>query len=157
MNLTAFPVKKWEPGRYKDPYMREDLMDFGVIIDTLETSVNWDNLHEVHEKCRNFVKNRPETICMAHSSHFYMQGTNLYFIFIIKETDLKNYLVFQEGLIDMIEKSGGSLSHHHGVGRMIGRLMPKHLGKNQINVLKALKNHFDPNNIMNPGKQLGIF
>jgi len=157
MNLTAFPVKKWEPGRYKDPYMREDLMDFGVIIDTLETSVNWDNLHEVHEKCRNFVKNRPETICMAHSSHFYMQGTNLYFIFIIKETDLKNYLVFQEGLIDMIEKSGGSLSHHHGVGRMIGRLMPKHLGKNQINVLKALKIHFDPNNIMNPGKQLGIF
>jgi len=151
MNLTSFPVKKWEPGRYKDPYLREDLMDYGVIIDTLETSVMWDNLHEVHEKCRNYVKNRPETICMTHASHFYMQGTNLYFIFIIKETELFNYLKFQEGLIDTIEKSGGSLSHHHGVGRMIGRLMPTHLGENQINVLKSLKNHFDPNNIMNPG------
>ncbi len=156
MSLTAFPVKKWEPGRYRDPYMREDLMDFGIIIDTLETSVYWDNLHEVHEKCRNYVKSRPKTICMTHASHFYMQGTNLYFIFIIKENDLKSYLAFQEGLIDTIEKSGGSLSHHHGVGRMIARLMPKHLGESQMNVLKALKKHFDPNNIMNAGKQLGL-
>jgi alkyldihydroxyacetonephosphate synthase len=156
MYLTSYPIKKWEPGRYKDPYMREDLMDFGVIIDTLETSVMWDNLHKVHRECRAYIKNRPETICMAHSSHFYMHGTNLYFIFIIKENDLNQYLEFQTGLIDTIEKSGGSLSHHHGVGRMIGRLMPKHLGEEQMQILKALKKHFDPNNIINPGSQLGL-
>ncbi len=156
MNLTSYPVKKWEPGRYKDPYLREDLMDYGVLIDTLETSVNWDNLHEVHQKCRNFIKSRPDTICMTHASHFYEQGTNLYFIFIIKENDIKAYREFQEGILDQIEKSGGSLSHHHGVGRMIAKWMPKHLGENQMNVLRALKQHFDPNNIMNPGEQLGL-
>ena len=154
MNLTAFPVKKWEPGRYKDPYLREDLMDYGILIDTLESGVNWDNLHEVHQQCRSFVKNRPNTVCMTHASHFYPQGTNLYFIFIIKENDIDAYRKFQEGLIDSIQKSGGSLSHHHGVGRMISKWMPEHLGKNQINVLQALKRHFDPNNIMNPGSQL---
>ncbi len=156
MNLTSYPVKKWEPGRYKDPYLREDLMDYGVLIDTLETSVNWDNLHEVHQKCRNFIKSRPDTICMTHASHFYEQGTNLYFIFIIKENDIKAYREFQEGILDQIEKSGGSLSHHHGVGRMIAKWMPKHLGENQMNVLRALKQHFDPKNIMNPGEQLGL-
>jgi len=154
MNLTSFPVKKWEPGRYKDPYLREDLMDYGIVIDTLETGVSWDNLHEVHQQCRSFVKSRPDTICLTHASHFYPQGTNLYFIFIIKENDIQAYIDFQEGLLDTIQKSGGSLSHHHGVGRMIAKWMPEHLGENQMNVLRALKQHFDPNNIMNPGKQL---
>jgi alkyldihydroxyacetonephosphate synthase len=156
MYLTSLPAKKWEHGRYKDPYMREDLMDYGIIIDTLETSVMWDNLLKVHTDCREYVKIRPGTVCMAHSSHFYLHGTNLYFIFIIKEDQLNQYLKFQEGLIDVIEKSGGSLSHHHGVGRMMGRFMQQHLGENQMNVLKSLKKHFDPNNIMNPGKQLGL-
>jgi len=151
MYLTSFPVKKWEPGRYKDPYLREDLMDYGIIIDTLETSVKWDNLHQVHQQCRAFVKSRPNTICMTHASHFYEQGTNLYFIFQIKENDINEYLKFQKGLIDNIAKSGGSLSHHHGVGRMIAPWMEEHLGKQQMDVLRALKNHFDPNGIMNPG------
>ena len=154
MNLTSFPVKKWEPGRYKDPYLREDLMDYGIVIDTLETGVSWDNLHKVYQECRAYVKSRPDTICLTHASHFYEQGTNLYFIFIIKENDVQSYIQFQEGLLDKIQKSGGSLSHHHGVGRMISKWMPEHLGENQMNVLRSLKKHFDPNNIMNPGKQL---
>jgi len=154
MNLTSFPVKKWEPGRYRDPYLREDLMDYGILIDTLETGVSWDILHKVHTEVREFVKSRPQTICMTHASHFYPQGTNLYFIFIIKEADVNVYRKFQEGIIDMIQKSGGSLSHHHGVGRMISKWMPEHLGKEQMDVLINLKKHFDPNNIMNPGKQL---
>jgi len=156
MSLSAYPVKKWEPGRYKDPYLREDLMDYGIIIDTLETSVNWDNLHTVHQKCREYVKSRPQTICMTHASHFYMQGTNLYFIFMIKENDLSFYLDFQEGLIEQIKNSGGSLSHHHGVGQMMAKWMPEYLGKNQLNVLKTLKKHFDPNGIMNPGTQIPL-
>ncbi len=156
MYLTAYPVKKWEPGRYRDPYLREDLMDYGIIIDTLETSVKWDNLHRIHEQCRAYVKSRPDTICMTHASHFYPQGTNLYFIFIMKEQDRAAYLKFQRGLIEEIEKSGGSLSHHHGIGRMIKKLMPRYLGRNQIKILQTLKQHFDPNNIMNPESLIDI-
>ncbi|QGY47329.1 FAD-binding protein [Maribellus comscasis] len=156
MYLTSFPAKKWEPGRYKDPYLKEDLMDFGILIDTLETSIKWDNLFDVHQKVRQFIKARPKTICLSHASHFYPQGTNLYFIFILKENDLQAYKNFQKGIIETIVKSGGTLSHHHGVGKMTGFLMEKHLGRNQMNVLYALKKHFDPNNIMNPGGQLGL-
>jgi len=154
MNLTSFPVKKWERGRYRDPYLREDLMDYGILMDTLETGINWDQIHQVHQQVRSFIKSRPHTICMTHASHFYAQGTNLYFIFIIKEKDIQAYHDFQKGIIDSIQKSGGSLSHHHGVGRMISKWMPEHLGDNQIKVLQALKEHFDPNHIMNPGSQL---
>ncbi len=156
MYLTGFPVKQWEPGRYTDPYMREDLQDYGILIDTLETSVRWDNLLRVHREVRKYMKRRPHTICLAHCSHFYPQGTNLYFIFMIKEDSIAHYVSFQEGIINAIEKSGGSLSHHHGVGRMMAPWMERHLGAEQMDVLRALKNHFDPNGIMNPGGQMGL-
>ena len=94
--------------------MREDLQDYGIIIDTLESAVTWDNLHRLHQGVREFVKSRPGTICMTHASHFYPQGTNLYFIYIMKMDDTKAYLKFQKGVIDAITKNGGSPSHHHG-------------------------------------------
>lgn len=156
MYITGLPSKMWEPGRYKDPYLREDLQDYGILIDTLETGVKWDNLHKVHQEVRKFIKARPETICMTHSSHFYPQGTNLYFIFIMKENGVKEYTDFQSGVIENINRSGGSLSHHHGVGKMIAPWMEKHLGSGQMDILRAIKKHLDPNGIMNPGGQMGL-
>ncbi|MBN2051510.1 MAG: FAD-binding oxidoreductase, partial [Spirochaetales bacterium] len=50
MSLTGFPLRSWEHGRYRDPYLREDLADYGMVIDTLETSVRWDNIHRVREE-----------------------------------------------------------------------------------------------------------
>ena len=156
ISLGWYASKKWEKTRYTEPYMREDLGDYGILIDTLEVGVTWDNLHRLHEGVRAYIKSRPDTICMTHASHFYPQGTNLYFIFIARMTETAEYREFQKGIIDHIQKFGGSLSHHHGVGRMIGPWMEKHLGKEQMSVLRALKKHFDPNNIMNPGGQLGL-
>ena len=70
--------------------------------------------------------------------------------------DVQEYREFQFGIIDHIVKNGGSLSHHHGVGKMIAPWMEYHLGKEQMGVLKTLKKHFDPRNIMNPGGTLGL-
>ncbi len=154
--LTGYATKKWEHTRYTEPYMREDLGDYNILIDTLEASVTWDNLHRLHQGVRAYVKSRPETMCMTHASHFYPQGTNLYFIFIAHMKDPAEFRKFQRGIIDSIQQYGGSLSHHHGVGRMIGPWIEMHLGKEQMDVLRTLKKHFDPNSIMNPGGQLGL-
>ena len=136
--------------------MREDLNDFDVYIDTLETGVTWDKLHQVHRSVRAFIKTRPRTLCLTHCSHFYPQGTNLYFIFIGRFKDALEFKTFQREIIDRIEQAGGSLSHHHGVGKMIAPLMERHLGREQMGILRALKHHFDPHNIMNPGGTLGL-
>ena len=156
ISLGSYAVRKWEQTRYTEPYMREDLGDYGILIDTLEAGVTWDNLHRLHEGVRAYIKGRPDTMCMTHASHFYPQGTNLYFIFIARMTAPAEYRELQKGIIDNIQRFGGSLSHHHGVGRMIGPWMETHLGKEQMAVLRALKQHFDPHNIMNPGGQLGL-
>ncbi|MCP3872169.1 MAG: FAD-binding oxidoreductase, partial [Desulfobacteraceae bacterium] len=149
--LTGYPMKKWRKGRFSDPYMRDSLNDFGVMIDTLEASVTWDNLTELYNAVRTYIKKHPNTICMTHASHFYAQGTNLYFIFITKMQTLDEFRIFQRGIIEKIEQNFGSLSHHHGVGRMMAPWMEKHLGEKQMDILKSIKKHFDPNNIMNPG------
>lgn len=148
---TSYVVNKWREGRYKDPYMREDLQDYGIIIDTLETSVKWDNLQKVHEEVRNVVKSRPDTACMVHASHFYPQGTNLYFIFIGKMNSINEYKSFHKKIITSIDKSGGSLSHHHGIGKMLAPWYKKHMGDIPYGLIKSIKNYFDPKGIMNPG------
>lgn len=155
-SLTGFATKQWEHGRYSDVHMRDDLLDYGIVIDTLETGVTWENLRQVYEGARAFVKQRPRTLCMTHCSHFYGQGTNLYFIFILRPESEDEFVRFRAGVVDKIVECGGSISHHHGVGRLFSPWMEKHLGREQLDALRALKRHFDPNSIMNPGGTLAL-
>jgi alkyldihydroxyacetonephosphate synthase len=85
-------------------------------------------------------------------SHVYPQGANLYFIFIAKMGEIDEYLAYQSGILDSIREHGAAMSHHHGIGKMTAPWLEGQVGKNQMDVYKVLKNHFDPNNIMNPGK-----
>jgi alkyldihydroxyacetonephosphate synthase len=156
MYTTKYVTQGWEKGRFRDPYMREDLQDFGIMTDTLECSVSWDTMKEVHEGVRKYCKSRPNTICMTHMSHVYPQGANLYFIFIAKINNIDEYLDYQYGILDNIQKYGASMSHHHGIGKMTAPWLEDQIGKNQMEVYRALKKHFDPNNIMNPGGTIGL-
>lgn len=151
ISLTSFATKKWEAGRYSDVHVRNDIMDFGMVIDTLETSVTWSNLHHVHQSVRSVIEARGGTMCMSHASHFYEQGTNLYFIMILKPESMDEFFEFRTRVIEAILAAGGSPSHHHGIGRLFRDHLPEHLGEVSTGVLRALKTHFDPRNIMNPG------
>lgn len=156
MSLTGIVTKAWEKGRFNDPYMRDTMHDFAVITDTMECSVNWSNMSQVHTDVRAYCKSRPNTICMTHMSHVYPQGANLYFIFIVKMTDPEAFREFHAGILDAIQKSGAAMSHHHGIGKMFGPWLEGSLGKNEFGILRALKAHFDSDNIMNPGGTLGL-
>lgn len=156
-NISFAPVvQNWEKGRFRDPYMREDLEDFGILIDTLECAVTWSQMKQVHTSVRGFVKSHPNTICMTHLSHAYPQGGNLYFIFISKIATIKEYLNLQYGILTAIQHSGAAISHHHGVGKQTGPWLEGQIGTAQMDVLRALKQYFDPHNIMNPGGTLGL-
>lgn len=156
MSLTGIVTKSWEKGRFNDPYMRDTMQDFGIVTDTMECSVNWSNMSSVHREVRAYCKSRPDTICMTHMSHVYPQGANLYFIFIAKMSDPMEYKNYHAGILDAIQKSGASMSHHHGIGKMFGPWLEGYIGRNEFDIFRALKNHFDPENIMNPGGTLGL-
>ena len=154
--LTGYVTKSWEKGRFNDPYLRDTMQDFGIVTDTMECTVNWSNMSKVHQEVREYCKSRPNTICMTHMSHVYPQGANLYWIFITKMSDPKDFKAYHAGILDAIQKSGASMSHHHGIGKMFAPWLEGSLGKNEYAVTKALKNYFDKDNIMNPGGTLGL-
>jgi len=155
--LTPFRVtQRWEHSRFTDPYLREDLMDYGILIDTLECAVTWDQVQEVHARVREVVKSRPGTICMTHMSHMYPQGTNLYFIFIARITEIEEYLRLQYSVLEAIQQSGAAMSHHHGIGKQTAPWLEGQIGPGWMDVLRALKEHFDPAHLLNPGGTLGL-
>ncbi len=153
--LTGIPVKSWEKGRFRDPYLRDALQDYGIYIDTMEAAVTWESMSRVHKEVRDFIKERPQTVCMTHMSHVYPQGANLYWIFIGK-MDEEEYLKLQAGILDRIVESGAALSHHHGIGKSFGPWMERHQGSEIMELLETVKEHFDPHHIMNPGGTLGL-
>ncbi|NMC55507.1 MAG: FAD-binding oxidoreductase [Chloroflexi bacterium] len=155
--LTPFHVTQaWEKSRFRDPYLREDLQDYGILIDTLECSVTWSQLQQVHQKVREVVKQRPNTICMTHISHMYPQGANLYFIFIARIEEINEYLNLQYAILEAIQQNGAAMSHHHGVGKQTSPWLEEQIGTPCMDVIRCLKNHFDPDYILNPGGTLGL-
>ena len=79
---AAGPVKKWLDQRYSSAYMRDPLMDLGIMSDTLETAVTWENLLKVWSAAHAYVSRRPKAFLMIHISHVYENGANLYFTFL---------------------------------------------------------------------------
>lgn len=148
-------AKKWEKDRYESFLIGEAISDFDIIMDTVETPVKWDNVNHIHDAVLAFAHSRPGTVCFSHMSHFYPYGSNLYFIFGIKG-NVDDYVAYRTALVDAMVKAGGSPSHHHGVGRLMHQWIEGFLGKNEMEVLRTLKRHFDPHGIMNPGCQLGL-
>lgn len=156
MSLTSYVTKSWEKGRFNDPYLRDTMLDFGVMTDTLECSVNWSNMGKVHKEVRAVCHALPNTIVTTHMSHCYPQGANLYFIFITRMSDAEAFKAYHATILDAIQKSGAAMSHHHGIGKMFAPWLEGQIGRREYGVYRTLKNYFDPGYNMNPGGTLGL-
>lgn len=156
MSLTSYVTKSWEKGRFTDPYLRDTMLDFGIMTDTLECTVNWSNMAKVHKEVREVCHKLPNTIVTTHMSHCYPQGANLYFIFITRMDDAEAFKAYHSTILDAIQRSGAALSHHHGIGKMFAPWLEGSLGRREYGVFKVLKNYFDPDYCMNPGGTLGL-
>jgi alkyldihydroxyacetonephosphate synthase len=153
---TGLVTRAWEHGRFRDPYLRDDLQDFGILTDTLECAVTWDGLERVRKGVRDFCAGRPRTLCLTHLSHGYPQGASLYFVFMARMDSIPEYLAFQAGILDVIRDQGAAMSHHHGIGKMTAPWLEGQLGTAQLDLFRAIKRHFDPRGLMNPGGTLGL-
>ncbi len=153
------PVTEWLKQRYESAYLRDPLMDAGVMTDTVETAVTWENLLNLWTRVRHYLESREKTHVMAHISHVYENGASLYFTFLspmAKENVLEDYLQYHRGLMDTIQASGGSLSHHHGIGRVLAPWLQKQWQPLSLGLLRTVKDYFDPKGIMNPGNLLDV-
>jgi alkyldihydroxyacetonephosphate synthase len=133
------------------------LWEQGIVVDTLEVAGPWATLATMHERVTAALSALEDTIVVSvHQSHAYLDGACLYFTFAGQPDDdpTAYYRSAWDAATRAVLASGGTLSHHHGIGRNRARFVAEALGS-AYPVLVALKATLDPLNIMNPGA-LGI-
>ncbi|MFF2597103.1 FAD-binding oxidoreductase [Priestia megaterium] len=128
---------------------------------TTEVSADWENITKIYHNVIKRVKeefDRIEDVTMlgGHSSHSYLNGTNMYFVYnyninCAPEDEMRIYhhpihsIIIEETL-----KLGGSMCHHHGIGKYRTEWTEAEHGSAYY-MLEKLKEAFDPNGIMNFG------
>jgi alkyldihydroxyacetonephosphate synthase len=153
----------WEHGRYQGPYLRDTLMGMGAMVETLETSHTWSRLGELHDAVAGAIHDSlsgqgTPGLVFCHLSHAYADGASLYFTFISRRRggeELAQWAEVKRAACEAIVATGGTITHHHAVGRDHAPYMEAEVGRTGLDVLQAVKAQLDPTGIMNPGKLLG--
>ena len=154
--------RSWEHGRYQGPYLRDTLMDMGAMVETLETSHTWSRLAELHAAVGGAIRDSLAAqgtpgLVFCHLSHAYADGASLYFTFISRARhgeEVEQWRAVKRAACEAIVASGGTITHHHAVGRDHAPYMEAEVGELGIEALRAVKERLDPAGIMNPGKLL---
>jgi alkyldihydroxyacetonephosphate synthase len=153
------PARAWHETRYGTPYLRDEMLGRGLLVETLETAATWDNLNKLYNEVRKAVSgslnvNGRKGVVMTHLSHTYPQGANLYFTFIgpmEQGAEEEQWLRIKTAATNAIVENQGSLSHHHGVGRDHKPWMEKFWGKELAKTFRQAKTTLDPQAVCNPG------
>jgi alkyldihydroxyacetonephosphate synthase len=160
--LGSAAGRAWERTRYDGPYLRDELLDLGYMVDTLETADTWAGLKGLYDEVRAAIHTalaaeRTPGLVMCHLSHAYPDGASLYFTFIAPRRprgELEQWRAVKAAASEAIVGVGGTITHHHGVGRDHAAYMRAEVGELGIETLRAVKERLDPAGIMNPGKLL---
>jgi len=134
----------------------DSILDRNMVADTVEVSADWDRINSVYVDAVTSLKEIPGCLAAsAHSSHVYRSGLNLYFTFAVLPPDPADmesaYFEAWGRIMEATGRHGGSLSHHHGIGRARRDYMKRELGAGGLSLLRTVKQAVDPNGIMNPG------
>jgi alkyldihydroxyacetonephosphate synthase len=162
VTLGTRPGRSWLRGRFTAPYLRDELMDRGVMVETLETATTWSNLANLYEAVGGALRDTlseggtPPAV-MCHISHLYPSGASLYFTFIARQRaddEIAQWRAAKAAACDAIVAAGGTITHHHAIGADHRAWMPAEVGSLGIEILRSVKDRVDPTGIMNPGKLL---
>ncbi len=153
------PARRWLQHRYSISYRQAPSIASGLFIDTMEVAATWSRLGALYDGVRKALGE--SVFVMAHLSHAYPDGCCIYFSFAGSaapnakpgEWDASSEEVYDQTwkrALAAAVAAGGTLAHHHGVGRSKAPRLVDELGAG-VEVVRALKRAFDPKGIMNPG------
>jgi alkyldihydroxyacetonephosphate synthase len=149
---------------YSIAYIRDFLMNYYIIAESFETSVAWSDAlalctkvkaRLVEEYARRKLPGKP--FITARVTQIYRTGVCIYFYFGFYYKGVSNpqevYLELENIARDEILKAGGSLSHHHGIGKLRQAYLPRIMSPAALRWKHDLKKSLDPANIFGAGNQ----
>jgi alkyldihydroxyacetonephosphate synthase len=159
-DLGSGPGEHWYRNRYNVSFKASKMYAAGVFVDTMEVAATWDRLMPLYHAVKKAIAK--DAVVMAHFSHAYREGCSIYFSFAGSAADPKEpadaiarYDRIWKNALIAVHETGGTISHHHGVGESKAAGMAREHGPGGMRVLSALKEAFDPKGLINP-KKLGL-
>jgi alkyldihydroxyacetonephosphate synthase len=153
------PGTAWSAGRFDAPYLRDSMLDVGVLVETLETATYWSHLREVYDAVSAALQAAlgDPVMVLCHVSHVYETGASLYFTVATSEGDdpLERWAGAKHAAMDAIVAAGATITHHHAVGTDHRPWLEAEIGPLGLEILRAVKARLDPEGILNPGVLVG--
>jgi len=147
-DLGKAPGQRWFDSRHAVSYKLMPIFERGGFADTMEVATRWSELEGLYDAVREAVSKT--AVVMAHMSHVYPEGGCIYFSFAGKG-DREVYEETWRNALAAVAASGGTVTHHHGVGELKAAVASAEIGP-AIAGWRALKRELDPRNILNPGR-----
>lgn len=149
---------------YSIAYIRDFVMNYYMLAESFETSVPWNRVLELCERVKrrlleeHAARNLPgRPFITARVTQVYSTGAAVYFYFGFYYKGVENpahvYSEIEAAARDEILRAGGSLSHHHGVGKLRQQFMPQIMSPAAIAWNKQAKQAVDPQNVFGCGNQ----
>jgi alkyldihydroxyacetonephosphate synthase len=149
------PGRSWEASRFDAPYLRDSMLDAGVLVETLETAAYWSGLRRTYDAVSAALTEAlgDPALVLCHVSHVYETGASLYFTVAASEGDdpLARWAAAKAAAMDALVDSGATITHHHAVGTDHLPWLAGEIGAVGVEILRAVKRSVDREGILNPG------
>lgn len=153
----------WRSAFLRAPYLREQLVLLGVIVETFETAVTWDRLDELVHAVTTATTAALTSVCgggrvSCRLTHAYPDGAAPYFTVFAPGrpgSELSQWAEVKAAASEALLAAGGTITHHHAVGRDHRPWYDEQRPAPFALALTAAKAAVDPHGILNPGVLLG--
>jgi len=161
VGIGSGPGALYDAKKFDTPYIRDYLLDRGVLADVSETAAPWGALPELYARVRTAAGDAIAGLgvpgyLMCHLSHSYHAGACLYFTFAIRPSPgrdpAEQYALVKSAIQQAFVDAGATLSHHHAVGTEHAPWLEQDISAPGVAMLRALFEGMDPGRNLNPGK-----
>ncbi|MGE0789583.1 MAG: FAD-binding oxidoreductase [Sandaracinaceae bacterium] len=150
---------RWRAAFVDAPHLVNSMVSLGVIADTFETACTWDRLDALHGAVVRATKDAMRRVAgngliTCRFTHAYPDGVAPYFTFIAparRGSELSQWAEIKSAASEAILANGGTITHHHAVGRMHRPWAERQRPALFTEVLRAAKRTLDPHGVLNPG------
>jgi alkyldihydroxyacetonephosphate synthase len=149
----------WRSTFVEAPYLRESLLCLGVMAETFETACVWSSLATLVSDVIGAVEGALREVCgggtvTCRTTHAYRDGIAPYFTVLAparRGSELAQWAEIKAAASDALASAGGTITHHHAVGRDHRRWYDEQRPEPFALALRAAKRELDPSGVLNPG------
>jgi alkyldihydroxyacetonephosphate synthase len=152
-------VGSWREAFLRAPYLRDTLVAIGVLSETFETAITWDRFASFHQTVLERAAAAVRDVCGAGSvtcrfTHVYPDGPAPYYTILapaVRGSELEQWAQIKQAASDAVIECGGTITHHHAVGRDHRPWYDRQRPEAFAQALRAAKHAVDPSGVLNPG------